>query len=134
MPRACSRRDIQGNELVVGSMDADALYPSCKVKEAAAHVREGIRTSGVDFIGVDKRFMSRYIAITRGKTGTAIDKFLPTPKGTTTLHSLVERDTPGQFWEAEQDPSFMTDMEKNQLVGLVLTYALKVTPEVRHES
>ena len=47
LPRACSRRDVQGNELVVGSMDADALYPSCKVKEAPAHVREGIRMLGV---------------------------------------------------------------------------------------
>ena len=53
LPRACSRRNIQWIELVVGSMDADALYPSCKVKEAAAHVREGIRTPGVNYNGVD---------------------------------------------------------------------------------
>ena len=41
--------------------------------------------------------MLPYLAITVGRTGTTVDKFLPEPKGTTTLHSLVSRDNPNQF-------------------------------------
>ena len=108
-------------------MDADALYPSCKVKEAAAHIREAIKLASVDFQGVDRRFLCRYLAITKGKTGTAVDRFLPMAKGTTTLHSLVERDAPGQFWDSDMDPSLMNDNDKNQLVGWALTEALEVT-------
>ena len=80
-------------------MNADALFPSCKVKEAAAHLGEAIRMSNVDFQGVDRRYICRYLAITKGKMGTSVEKFLLMPKGTTTLHFLVERDAPGQFWD-----------------------------------
>ena len=67
------------------------------------------------------------MAITKGKTGTAVDRFLPMPKGTATQHSLVERGVPGQFWDPEMDPSLMSDAEKYQLVGWALTEALEVT-------
>ena len=71
--------------------------------------------------------MSKFIALSFGKTNTSLDKYIPTPKGTTTLHSFTKRDAPGQFWDAEVDPSFMSDSERRQMVGWAISQGLQVT-------
>ena len=63
-------------------------------------------------MGLDWRFLLKYLAITMGKTGSGVDKFIPQAKGTTTLHSLVTNETSNQFWDSEANPDFMAEEEK----------------------
>ena len=56
---------------------------------------------------VDYKKLTKFLALTVEKTNTALDKYIPTPKGTTTLHSFTRRDPPGQFFDPESDPSLM---------------------------
>ena len=76
--------------------------------------------------------MLQYLAITVGKTGTAVDKYLPETKGTFTLHSLVSRDTPNQFQHPTEVHNLMTEAEVNQAVGWVVTEALGFTYKHHH--
>ena len=43
-------------------------------KEASQHIREALKTGKVQFLGVDKVAMCKYLALTRRSTQTAIDK------------------------------------------------------------
>ena len=70
--------------------------------------------------------------VTEGKTKSGLDKFIPEKKGTTTLHSLVKKDSPGQFHDAQCDASLMTKRDERQLVGWVLTKALEVSYRSHH--
>ena len=102
-------------------MDANSLYPRCRLRETTAHRQDALGTGCTQFQNLDRRFMLRYLAITVGKTGTVVDKYLPEPNGTTTLHSLVSRDTPNQFHEPKEVHNLMTETEVNQkLAGLLL--------------
>ena len=56
-----------------------------------------------------------------------MDKYLPEPKGTTTLHSLVSRDNPNQFHDPTEVHNLMSEAEVNQAVDWVITEALGVT-------
>ena len=118
--------------VVLGSMDANSLYPSCLLRETTAHIRDALGTGCTKFQNLDRRFMLRYLAITVGRTGTTVDKYLPEPKGTTTLHSLVSRDNPNQFHNPLETHSLMTEAEENQAVGWVITEALGVTYKHHH--
>ena len=76
--RTCKRstaQDLKG--VTIGSMDVNSLYPSCLLKETTAHIKEALKSGCTKFIGMDKRFMLRYLALTVGKSGTSLDKFLP---------------------------------------------------------
>ena len=75
---------------------------------------------------LDKRFLLKYLALTQGKTNTTLDKYIPTAKGTTTLHSLVFNETPNQFHEVEANLVFMNVAETRQLVGWGISRALEV--------
>ena len=79
------------------------------------------------FSNLDKRFMMKYLAITFGKTGTPVDRFMPRAKGTTTLHSLVTAETENQFHDPEIDPSFMKQEDVDMAVGWTVTKALEIT-------
>ena len=71
--------------------------------------------------------MTKYVALVFCRTHTSLDKYLPMPKGTTTLHSFMKKDAPGQFWEAECDLDLMNEGEKRQLMGWAISQGLRVT-------
>ena len=75
-------------------MDVKSLYPNCKLKEASTHIRTALGMVNTTFENLDKRFLMIYIGLTTGRTNTALDQFIPTPKGTTKLHTMVNRDAP----------------------------------------
>merc|ERR1711954_623449 len=112
--RSCKRTTVQDlSTIIVGSMDVNALYSSCLLKEASSHIRDALKQGHTWFEQTDIRFILRYLGITFGQTGVqALDKYIPQPKETTTLHSLVTRETQHQFWEAQENPDFMTREEK----------------------
>ena len=56
-----------------------------------------------------------------------MDKYLPQPKGTTTLRSYLRCDTVDQFRPAEVDPSLMSQQDMNCLVGWTVTQAPEFT-------
>ena len=125
--RMCKAAGIQSGTVFVGSMDVKSLYPNCKLREASQHVKDTARLGLTSYCNVDYKKLSKYLALTVGKTNSNLDKYLPTPKGTTTLHSFTRRDTPGQFWDAELDPSLMTDGERKMMVAWGICQGLAVT-------
>ena len=120
------------NIIIIGSMDVNLLCPSCLLKETTEHIRDALNSGHTKFQGLDKRFLLRYLGMTMGKSGTPIDKYIPEPKGTTTLHSMVQRDTSQQFHEPEENYNVMSEAEENQAVGWVITQALGVTYKHHH--
>ena len=117
---------IQTGDLVVGCMDVCSLYPSCKRKETAGHVRELLKESSLEFCGVDRRALVRYLGLVRGKKSTPEDRFIPVAKGTTTLRSYLKRDTKNQFYPGEESHSLLSDRELKVLLGLAITERLEV--------
>ena len=116
--RQCKKSTCQDvDQVVIGSMDVCSLYPNCKLKEATKHIRAALTRVKTKHVNMDKRFLLKYLALTQGTTNTTLDKYIPTAKGTTTLHSLVFNETPNQFHEAEANPDFMDGAETQQRVA-----------------
>merc|ERR1711954_438191 len=131
--RACKSASIQDSSMiVVGSMDVNSLYPSCLLKEAYGHIRDALKRGHTKFHKVDMQFLLKYIAATEGKTGTTLDKFLPTPKGTTTLHSMTFNETCHQFWGAEEPACQMAEEHRTLAIGWGISKVLEVTYKHHH--
>ena len=131
--RACKRVNCQDfQQVIIGSIDVESLYPNCKLKEASTHIRTALGLVNTTFENLDKRFLLRYIGLTTGRTNTALDQFIPTPKGTTTLHSMVNRESPGQFHDPAECADFMSHGQIRRAVGWAISKALEVTYTHHH--
>ena len=131
--RACKKVSCQDfHEVIFGSMDVKSLYPNCKLKEASSHIRTALGLVETNFEQTDRRFMLKYLGLTVGKTNTTLDLFIPVPKGTTTLHSMVTNETPGQFHDPEECADHMSQTQIRQAVGWVMSKALEVTYRHHH--
>ena len=87
--RTC--KDVQvKDQLVVGSMDVAALYPSCKIRETQDIIRKVFTKGVIEYTNIDINTMTRYLALTQGRTSTPLDKYLPIPKRTTDAHRRSE--------------------------------------------
>ena len=50
-------KDLQSKTVVVvGSMDAKSLYPSCKLRESKQHIRETVKLGRTSYFGMDRKF------------------------------------------------------------------------------
>ena len=97
--RGAKTLPLQGDSLVIGSMDVAALYPNCKTKGTMAAIEEATKLSGMKFERVNKQFLVKFVSITtKGKSGNnRIDEFLQKPKSRTTLSSFLKRKSESQF-------------------------------------
>ena len=57
------QKGVPEEDLWVGSLDAEALYPSSDIKDCARICRERVRESPIQFEGVDPRWAAMYIAL-----------------------------------------------------------------------
>ena len=96
-PRRLNHRDnMQGSTLVVGSMDIESLYGSCKAKGIGQSVRVLSKKSQLNW-NVDLRVIVRYLSLTVGSTNSRLDDYIPKAKGTTTLKSFLQCDNGAKF-------------------------------------
>ena len=68
----------------------------------------------------------KYWAIT-GNAGGELGDYIPTPKGTTTLHSLVTNEHPGQFHGAQKPACQLPQGLRVKAIGRTIGQALEVT-------
>ena len=54
---------IQSNQYIVGSMDVKALYPSCRVGETVKMVEDAIKSCGLKFKDIDRRFLYQWVSV-----------------------------------------------------------------------
>ena len=129
--------------VVVGSMDVCSLYPNCLLKDTAKHLREALKEGATTFRNTDMAFCLKYLAVTEAPVDKELAEFMPLPKGTTTLHSLITNEHQGQFHPAEKPPELMGEAEKTLAHGWAISKALEATyqnhfytvgGEVHHQS
>ena len=84
---------IQGKDLVIGSMDVKALYPSCRVAKTTKVIIESFRKAELEFTEINIPFLLKFVSIiTKGVTGIPeLDIYLQVPKNRTTLNSWLRR-------------------------------------------
>ena len=108
-------------------MDVCSLFPNCKLKECRGYILEALECGLLAYEDVDVLFMLKFLALTEGNPGGELEEFVPTPKGTTTLHSLLKNDNVGQFYGAQRSHSLMTQQQIRKAVGRTIGQALQVT-------
>merc|ERR1712237_236447 len=96
------------DELVFLSMDAKALYPSVTKELATESIREGVKTTDLDW-DLDSDTLIRFASLVlpdEVKEGDVMREILPRPKKRTTLNSFLNpskqaRENGGrnQFWQ-----------------------------------
>merc|ERR1711954_35623 len=62
--KTSSGGQVDGDQLVLGSLDVEALYPSIDIKLAGQIIRERIRNSKLRIDGIDWRWILEYLRLT----------------------------------------------------------------------
>ena len=99
--RGC--KQMQGEQIVVGSMDVKSLYPSCKAKQTGEHIIEFFKNTDLTFNGVHVNSIVKYLALTGFKGEGGLEDYIPKPKGTTTLNSWLKTEGPNQLRDPEKE-------------------------------
>ena len=118
--------EVHSNK-VVGSMDIVGLYPNITQEIAKQAVIHAVSESTIEIRGVNKDFLVRYIAITTPREvidEIGIEEYIPFPRSTTTLNSLINDPKPSQF----KDPvtKFIPDHLINTIIGVAIAQAVEV--------
>ena len=122
--RGC--KQIQGENLIVGSLDVKSLYPSCKAKQTGEYIVEFFKQTDLSFNGVNLNAIVRYLALTGFKGEGGLNDYIPKPKGTTTLNSWLKTESPNQFREPIKEICLAETQVINQLLGHVVAKATEV--------
>ena len=118
--------NLQGEGLVVGSMDVSALYPSCKKASCCSMLVSLIRRSKLHFPKVHRETLLMFVALARrGERPAELEEFLPTPKPRTTLRSWHKARQHLQFRAARRPAGEMNEDQERQLVGMAVAAAVE---------
>ena len=120
-PRGC--KQMQGETLIIGSMDVKSLYPSCKSKGIGEHIVGFFGETGLTFEGVNLKAVVRYLSLTGFKGPSDLEDYIPRAKGTTTLNSWLTTESPDQFYDPVKEICLAEDKVVNQLLGHVVARA-----------
>ena len=121
---------------VVGSIDAQALYPSLRIKETAAICGEAVRESNITFTGIDYRTAMIFLAISmteEEKRETGMDKYLPTkPPTRGRKTTLATPEITGDRHEREYKESKwsetigLTPSQEKEVLGKVIEISIRL--------
>ena len=70
---------MQGETLIVGSLDVKSLYPSCKAKQTGEYIIEFFKQTDLSFHGVNLKAAVRYLALTGFKWEGGLMDYIPRP-------------------------------------------------------
>ena len=124
-PKRLNHRDnMQGSTLVVGSMDIESLYGSCKAKGIGQSIRVLAKRSRLNW-NVDMRVIVRFLSLTVGSTNSRLDEYIPIAKGTTTLKSFLQCDNGAQFYDPTKHHDEIGLKDKRELIGWAISMGIE---------
>ena len=123
---------MQGETLIVGSLDVKSLYPSCKAKQTGEYIVEFFKKTDLSFHGVNSNAIVKYLALTGFKGEGGLSDYIPRPKGTTTLKSWLKTESPNQFNDPVKEICLAGPQVRNQLLGHVVAKATEVVIKNHH--
>ena len=117
---------MQGEQMVIGSLDVKSLYPSCKAKQMGEHIIQFFKDLDISFQGLNLKAIVRYLALTGFQGENGLEDYIPVPKGTTTLNSWLVMESPNQFRDPVKEICLAGDDVIRQLLGHVVAKATEV--------
>ena len=128
-----TEQPVEVNGMFVGSLDAEALYPSLNIVESSKMCEERVMASGMIFEGVDYGWATRYVALNMSQEDInreKLYKIIPRRKSRAgqrpTVRTYTEEESKVR-WRYVRTPEQLTQLEKKRIMSKVVGIMVRAT-------
>ena len=124
--------EVDDERIMIGSLDVEALFPSTDTKIAAKLTRDKVRDANITYDGIDWRWAVVYLALTMTaieKVDAKVQGLIPrrlVPKNNPPTIKTWEVDCKRERWWYPKPPGFLTQEDKNLIMGCIAEQLVKV--------